>query len=86
MQYNFAENSVEGPLRNLRSEDHVALKQANLAYTDCVAKSFMPRWLSGEGIQINEVCGAQYEDMMEKHGAIYEASPITSLKLPEAMI
>ena len=36
------------PLRNLRTESHVELKQANLVYNECFTKSFMPRWLKGE--------------------------------------
>lgn len=68
--------SIEGPIRNLRSEAHIELKQANLAYTSCVTKSFMPKWLSGEKLQINEVCGSQYEDMMEKHAGVYGESPM----------
>ena len=40
--------SFEGTLRNLRSEEHIELKVANLAYTECVSKDFMPSWLKGE--------------------------------------
>lgn len=88
MQQQTGEDGFFGPLRNLRSEDHVALKKANIAYTSCISKSFMPRWLAGEGLQINEVCAAEYEDMMEKHSGIYGEAPmpIQSLKLPDAQL
>ena len=73
---NSPRESIEGPLRNLRSEGHVELKQANLVYADCVSKSFLPGWLKGENLQVNEVCASQYEDMMEKHATIYGESPM----------
>ena len=78
-------DGISGPLRNLRSEAHVELKHANQAYTQCVSKSFLPGWLKGEQLQVNEVCGAQYEDMMEKHAAIYGESPMPfgSAQLPQ---
>ena len=77
--------TLEGPIRNVRSEAHVELKQANLAYTECFTKNFMPRWLKGEQMQVNEVCGAQYDDMMEKHAGIYGESPMPfrSFQLPQ---
>ena len=69
-------DKIEGPIRNLRTDAHIELKQANIAYADCVAKSFMPAWLNGENLQVNEVCASQYEDMMEKKDAIYGESPM----------
>lgn len=41
-------DGLHGVIRNLRSEGHVELKQANIAYSECVSKEFMPRWLKGE--------------------------------------
>ena len=43
-------DGITGPLRNLRSEAHIELKQANIAYTECVSKLFMPAWLKGEAL------------------------------------
>ena len=43
---------IEGELHNVRTEDHIALKQANIAFTDCVTKSFLPGWLKGESLQV----------------------------------
>ena len=71
-----ARYKIEGPLRNLRSEAHIELKSANLAYTECVTSKFLPGWLKGENLQINEVCASQYEDMMAKHSGIYGESPM----------
>ena len=71
-----ARYGIEGPLRNLRSEAHIELKKANVVYTECVTTKFMPGWLKGESLQINEVCASEYEDMMAKHSGIYGESPM----------
>ena len=75
---------IEGELHNVRTEDHIALKQANIAFTDCVTKSFLPGWLKGESLQVQDVCGSQYDDMMEKHEGVYGENPMPfqTLKLP----
>ena len=86
MNLGVGEDGISAQPRNLRSEAHVSLKVANMAYTECVTKSFLPKWLKGESLQINEVCGAQYEDMMEKHAGIYGElpMPLSTLTLPTA--
>ena len=69
----------------MRSADHVELKAANLEYTNCVASKFLPGWLKGETLQVNEVCGAQYESMMEKNATVYgeKPMPFQPLRLPQ---
>ena len=52
-----------------------------MAYTACVSKQFMPQWLAGESVQINEVCGAEYETMQELHAGIYGEVPMPITKL-----
>ena len=47
---------TDDPLRNLRSEAHVELKSANRAWMDCITKNFLPQWLNGEKLNIEEVC------------------------------
>ncbi len=81
-------NGIEGPIRNLRSDAHLELKQANMVYTDCVSKEFLPKWLKGEALQVNEVCASQYEDMMEKNSAIFGESPMPfqPMQLPSTQI
>ena len=37
-------------VKNLRSESHVELKQANREFNDCLSNIFMPKWLAGEKI------------------------------------
>ena len=82
-----AAESVVGPIRNLRNEASVELKRANLVYTDCVSKQFLPGWLKGEALQLNtDVCGAEYEDLLEKNAAVYGEFPMPfqTLKIPSA--
>ena len=78
---------MEGEIRNVRDEAHVELKKANIVYTECVNKQFLPAWLKGESLQLNtDVCGAEYEDMLEKNSAIYGEFPMPfqTLKIPSA--
>ena len=83
-----SEGDFNIPARNVRSEAHLELKAANVAYTECVSKQFMPRWFKGEDVQVNDVCGSLYEDMMEKNAGIYGEQPLPfqTLKLPEAQL
>lgn len=71
--------------KNLRTEAHVELKQANIAFTECFTNSFLPRWLKGEKLQVSEVCGSQLEEMQEKDDAVYGETPmpIRPLTLPQ---
>ena len=86
-QFGEPTSSLTGPIRNLRNEAFVELKQANLTYNECFNKSFLPKWFAGEKVNVSEVCGSQYDDLMEKHSAAYEnASPIPfrTFQLPTA--
>ena len=67
---------IEGDIRNLRDESHVELKQANNVYNECFTKQFLPGWLKGDKLDVSEVCGSQYDAMMELHSGIYAESPM----------
>jgi len=41
-------------LRN--SDDRQKLKEANRAYTECISKDFLSRFLAGEKVDSNEFC------------------------------
>jgi hypothetical protein len=45
-----------GTPKNLRDEQKTALKQANIAWSQCLAKNFVPQWLNGASLNITEVC------------------------------
>lgn len=51
--------------KNLRSESKAALKQANIAWADCVAKNYLPKWLAGENLNITEVCTEELTKLNE---------------------
>ena len=56
---------------NLRDEAKGGLKKANMAWADCISKNFMPQWLNGENLNIEEVCGTELEAMKELESAVY---------------
>ena len=77
--------AFNGPtVKNLRTEGHIELKQANKEFNECLTASFLPRWLAGEKVLLNEVCSEQYDKMMEADGAIYgeQPMPIKPVTLP----
>ena len=63
-------------VRNLRTESHLELKQANNAWSECVAKNFLPQWLSGASLNIEEVCPAELSKMQELDGTIFADKPM----------
>ena len=78
---------IEGPIRNLRTETMIELKQSNRVYNECFSKTFLPRWLKGEQVNVSELCGAQYDDLLEKHLAAYDTTspiPFRTFQLPTA--
>ena len=62
-------------VRNLRTEAHLELKQANNAWNDCVAKNFLPQWLAGASLDIEEVCSSELTKMQEQDAALYADKP-----------
>ena len=59
-------------LKNLRDEDSTALKHATNAWTACISRDFLPKWQSGEKLNINEVCMEERAQMDELQGAKYD--------------
>jgi hypothetical protein len=62
--------------QNLRTEAHVELKKANNEWTTCIAKTFMPAWLQGDSLSIEDVCVEQREKMTELTEAVYGEKPM----------
>lgn len=52
-------------------ETHTALRKANNSWTDCVQQNFMPRWLKGEAVNLNEVCVEQRDEMLRMSDEAY---------------
>ena len=68
--------NFETRITNIRTEAHVQLKQANREWNDCISKNFLPQWLAGEKLNIEEVCVEQKQRMEEADAAIYSEKPL----------
>jgi len=62
--------------RNLRTEAHIDLKKANNEWTTCISNTFLPAFLKGDAISIDDVCVEEREKMMEFTEAIYGETPM----------
>lgn len=67
--------SANSEFRNLRSDSQIELKEANRAWTNCVSNTFLPKWLAGEKLNVEEVCREEHERMNELNDAAFEESP-----------
>jgi hypothetical protein len=63
------------PGKNLRNPEKLALKQANVAYVDCITKNFLGQWLDGASITVNDVCQEEFTKMQELDGENYPPLP-----------
>ena len=61
--------------KNMRSEERLSLKKANVSWTNCVAEKFLPSWLNGENLNVNEVCKDEHEAMKELDAQNYPEIP-----------
>lgn len=57
--------------KNLRTEQKTALKQANIAWSQCLAKNFVPQWLSGANLNVTEVCTEELAKLQELDAEVY---------------
>ena len=74
--------------KNLRTEAHVELKEANKQFNDCLSNVFLPRWMAGEKINITEVCQESHDRMQAADEAVYGERPmnVKAITLPEARL
>lgn len=61
--------------KNLRTPSLHALKQANVQYSECVAKNFMADWLAGKNVSLSDVCQEEYAKMTELDAENYPPLP-----------
>jgi len=61
--------------KNMRSEERLNLKKANISWTNCVAEKFLPSWLNGENLNVSEVCKEEHEAMKELDTQNYPEIP-----------
>ena len=66
---------MEVKSKNLKPENKTALRVANQAWTDCVAKNFLGQWLNGANVTIEDVCQEEHKKMTELDGSVYGAVP-----------
>lgn len=62
--------------KNLRNEQRLALKQANIRWANCVADKFLPNWLNGQNLDVKEVCREELDTMKELDSAQYPELPL----------
>lgn len=60
----------------MRTPEKHELKKLTNAWNFCITKDFMPRWLGGESISINDVCTQEYAEMVTKSEEVYANSPM----------
>ena len=74
--------------KNLRTEAHVELKEANKAFNECLSNVFLPQWMGGAKVNVTEVCQESYDRMQAADEAVYGERPmnIKTLSLPEARL
>lgn len=63
-------------VKNFRNDEQLALKQANNAWSNCVAQNFLPQWLKGDKLSIEEVCQAEWTAMKELDDTLYAETPM----------
>ena len=62
---------------NLRDEARTTFKKANMAWADCISKNFLPQWLNGASVSIEEVCTDELEAMRAQEAELYPPVPYT---------
>lgn len=63
-------------LQNLRTDAHMELKRANIEWSDCVSKEFLPQWLAGAALSIEEVCPNENAKRIELDAGVYGDFPM----------
>jgi hypothetical protein len=51
------------------------LKDLNKAYTECLSRDFLGKFLGGENVKVDEFCQAEYKAMMTADRKIYQEAP-----------
>lgn len=57
------------------SDQRGDLKEANKAYTECISKEFLGKFLSGEKVNIEDFCVSEREKMKRLDEQIYGKLP-----------
>ncbi len=61
--------------KNVRDAQKTALKQANIAWSQCIAKNYIPQWLQGANLNITEVCTEELANLQALDSENYPNFP-----------
>ena len=61
--------------KEVTGEDRKQLKEANNAYTDCIAKEFLGKFLAGEKVSLDDFCVNERQRMQKLDEKIYGQLP-----------
>ena len=63
--------------KEIKGDIRVLLKDANRAYTECISKDFLGRFLAGEKVNLDNFCIQERTKMTELDQIVYgKASPL----------
>lgn len=63
------------------NEDRSKLKTANRAYTECISKDFLTKFLAGEQVNVMDFCVKEREEMMSLDTKVYGKLDIWLVKI-----
>ena len=56
---------------NVTSADRTQLKSLNVAFTTCISENFLPKFLAGEAVNINDFCVDERTKMLDLDKQVY---------------
>ncbi len=57
--------------KEIKGDVRVSLKEANRAYTECISKEFLGRFLAGEKVSVDNFCVQERARMKELDETVY---------------
>jgi len=64
--------------KEIKGDVRTQLKDANRAYTECISKEFLGRFLAGEKVSVDNFCISERQKMTELDESVYgKQSPLT---------
>ena len=62
-----------------KDEIKTQLIEANKAYTECLANTFLGKFLKGEEVKVEDFCKPEYAKMLELDPKVYERPEFNNL-------
>ena len=57
--------------RVLNAPPHKELQAASTAYAQCFTSTFLPQFLEGADVRVEDFCQDEYSDLQEKHTELF---------------